>query len=41
MRRHPLDVHKACSLDVLHEEVSQGDVLRPFIEAELVAEAEC
>ena len=25
-----LDVHKASSLDVLHEEVSQGDVLWTF-----------
>ena len=41
VRCHPLDVHKACSLDVLHEEVSQSDVLRPFVEAKLVAEAEC
>ena len=41
MRCHSLDVHKTCSLDVLHEEVSQRDVLRPFVEAELVAEAEC
>ena len=32
---------KACSLDVLHEEVSRRDVLRPLVEAELVAEAEC
>ena len=41
VRCHSLDVPKACSLDVLHEEVSQSDVLRPFVEAELVAEAEC
>ena len=39
VRCHSLDVHKACSLDVLHEEVSQSDVLRPFVEAELVAKA--
>ena len=41
VRCHSLDVHKACSLDVLHEEVSQRDVLRPLVEAELVAEIEC
>ena len=40
-RCHSLDVHKTCSLNVLHKEVSQRDVLRPFVEAELVAEAEC
>ena len=40
VRCHSLDVRKACSLDVLHEEVSQRDVLRPFVEAELVAETE-
>ena len=38
MRCHSLDVHKACSLDALHEEVSQRDVLRPFVEAECVAD---
>ena len=41
VRCRSLDVHKACSLDVLHEEVSQSDVLRPFVESELVAETEC
>ena len=41
VRCHSLDGHKACSLDVLHEEVSQRDALRPFVEAKLVAEAEC
>ena len=41
VRCHSLDVHKACSLNMLNKEVSQSDVLRPFIEAELVAETEC
>ena len=41
VRCRSLDVRKACSLDVLNEEISQSDVLRPFVEAELVAEAEC
>ena len=27
VRCHSLDVHKSCSLDVLHEEVSQRNVL--------------
>ena len=40
MGGNPLDVHKPSSLDVLHEEVSQSDVLGPFVEAKLVAEAE-
>ena len=39
VRCHPLDVHKACSLDVMHKEVSQRDVLLPLVEAELIAEA--
>ena len=37
---NPLDVHKPSSLDVLHKEVSQRDVLGPFVEAKLVAEIE-
>ena len=40
MRCRSLDVPKCCSLDVLHEKVSQRNVLRPFVEAELVAEFE-
>ena len=39
VRCRSLDAHKTCSLDVLHEEVSQRDVLRLFAETELVAEA--
>ena len=36
-----LSVHKPSSLEVLNKEASQGDVLGPFVEAKLVAEAEC
>ena len=36
-----LDVHKPSSLDVLHKEVAQSDVLGALVEPKLVAEAEC
>ena len=41
MGRHSLDVDEACGLDVLQKGVAQGDVLRAFVEAKLVVEAQC